>query len=575
VPELGSGRERFQQAFASASRTTPRAPHFDLRVDAESARLRLARPLTTGFGRVESCVLDLGRLPSPVDLRLGALGFRARRRRLVSARIWLSSTALERWAEERSVGLHVDRVDAELMHFTLVDEQGALGFALRAVGVGGDLSLGLDGLRARSGAEAPSARLHRAALRLGLNDGYRLERPLFWLLADAFAESGQRAPEADALPVVQLAVGDGGFWLSAGDEAAELLDEPRLGELWPGAVERTDLDDMPDWFRLEHTFQTALDRGHAHDAAQAARVMLGSDPSPRLAVEAAHLAAVLCAPPVAAQLLARAATRMGDDVVALAKAAEAAPAAGRAARLEVVEAIERSPCEDTLRGELMAMALRRGTPTFVDLGVIEASADDAEAADSVIAAAIERALELAPHSPEVRLLAGEAHLARGEAAHALDHFRRAARAFAAAGRPTDSANASLYVARVLDELGRGGAAERILVDARAETDEAPVVLRALAQRWADAGLLADAYRAYASLLRQPSGRPGLEDALAEAARFALAHGNGAAATPLVARLLRERPEGEVGVALRDELRRLEANVSHVNGPWDPDANGSA
>jgi len=224
--------------------------------------------------------------------------------------------------------------------------------------------------------------------------------------------------------------------------------------------------------------------------------------------------------------------------------------------------IEGSPCSDTLRGELLALASRPG----------EASS---ELSDPALDAALERALELAPHSPDVRMRLGEAHLSRGEAAHALDHFRRAARAFSAAGRPLDSAQASLAVAQALDALGRGGAAERSLVDARAETGEAPVVLCALARRWAEAGLLADAHRAYAALLRQPSGRPGLAPALEQAARFALDQRNVAAATPLVARLVQERPEDEAYLALRDELRSLEAGVSHVNGPWDPDDQGRA
>ncbi|NOY91755.1 MAG: hypothetical protein GXP55_11215, partial [Deltaproteobacteria bacterium] len=327
MPESEAGRARFERAFSRASSVPLRAPQFDLRVDADGARLRLARPLTTRYGRVESCHLDLGRLPAPVDLRLGALGFRGRRRRLRSARLWLRADALESWAAQRGVELHVDGARAEVAHLTLVDEQGALGFELRACGVAGDLHFGVDALRTRSGAEEPRARLGRVALRLGLTEAHRLERPLFWLLAQAFSEVGQRAPEATELPVVRVRPGDGGFWLSAGEEPGEPLEEPRWAALWPGASEPSELGTLPETLRLEQAFQTALARGDARAIAEAVSSMLTTDPSRRLAAEAAHLGAPFCPPPVAAGLLARAASLVTDDPVALARAAEAAPEA--------------------------------------------------------------------------------------------------------------------------------------------------------------------------------------------------------------------------------------------------------
>lgn len=555
---------------ASASASVAPGP-LDVWVDVEGARLRLARPIESEFGRVDALTLDLGRLPQPLDLRWGAFGLRGRPRRVDEVSLWLSPEALGRWARERGVTLELDRCAPEL-HLTLRDELGALGVGLRAWSDGSDLLLRPLHLRARSGSQSPLERYRRGARRLGELEGdtLRLRAPLFWLLAHALAPFGQRAPRAAVAPPVRVTAEGGGIRIASGDVPAPTSEDEALQRaplvVWPGEVAAGEGDE-PAHVRAERDFSAALADADPRRATAAFETLLDEDPSPTLIAEAACLLARITQPGHATQLFSRAAAVAGADLGLLARVADAAATRGPDAAVRNAEVIAAAPLADVLRGEIMAHALRGAVPAPSSaeqgptLGLAEDQPDE-------VSAAVEEALRLAPSSPQVHLLAGDACHQRGELAHALDHYRRAARAFLAADRAVASGEASLRVADALDALGRESAAERVLVDARAETDDAPVVVARLARRWADAGLVPDALRAYAALLRQPTGRPGLAPALLEASRFALDQGNVVAATPLIARL--RTMDAAEGGALAGRLRSLASNVSHVNGPWDPD-----
>ena len=178
-----------------------REPRFSLRFENGRGILALARPFTFGLGAIESLELDVGRLPSPLDLRAGAARFRHRRATLTAATLRLDLDALARELSAPGRALRVLGTEDGRLAVSLRDPLRTVAVELVPGWEGADLLLAPRGARASiEGPRPPIADVLRALASIGAplmpeRGVVRVERPIERLLAEALVPAGWRVPD--------------------------------------------------------------------------------------------------------------------------------------------------------------------------------------------------------------------------------------------------------------------------------------------------------------------------------------------------------------------------------------------
>ncbi|MDQ3037157.1 MAG: hypothetical protein M3Y87_32485, partial [Myxococcota bacterium] len=202
-----STRDAFAPALGARSTPSNERPRLALRFEAGRGIIALARPLAFHAGAVTLLEADLGRLPSPVDLRAGASRFRHRRASTlrVEVRVDLDELARSLSEDDASVRVLALAADATAIPIALRDPIRTIALDLVPAWHGDDLVLALREVRAAIDGpraaivdalailQALGARHDRA---LGV---LRIADPLRHALSEAMLPHGWRVPELRAL----------------------------------------------------------------------------------------------------------------------------------------------------------------------------------------------------------------------------------------------------------------------------------------------------------------------------------------------------------------------------------------
>lgn len=588
-------------------------PRFGLRFEGGRGVIALARPLALGggVGVVSALEADLGRLPSPIDLRAGASRFRHRRARALSAEVRIDLDALARELSPEGTELRVLGGAGEgAIAISVRDAVRTIAADLVPAWDVDDLSIAVVGARAAvDGPRTPTgdviAALERAGAVLDRELGVlRLGDVLWRALAEALVPHGWRVPvlrglgrgaprvegralvlragaaepigararqafeQARALAAVYAAMaGDGDALRIARELAARMPRTIELeaiqGELALHAGHELDAtarepgDARTEALRL----RGSLARRDVEAAAAHARRLAEVERCDDLAIEALRAASALASaedPAVAADLAARALARRPRE-------AELA--------LEWLERAARAPDADTLVGGVRGLRATIAGPQRGDVLRAAAALLGRAGEHGEARRAWEEASALAPEDPgALEGLAGALD-AIGRHDEALAAWDRAV----ALHREADGAARALLAAAEL--AGRSGhtagAAARLeAASARASSDElrAEALARLAAIRRA-AGARDAAVEAESELfgIAERVTSTFVVDGLFAAARAAIAEQADARARGAIGALRRSGAPSEPVRALERELEAIELDALEREAPEDSES----
>ena len=561
---------------------SPSGPGFALRFEAGRGILVLARPILEGPFTLAALELDLGRLPSPVDLRAGAARFRHRRATVLRGEVRIDLDALasaQSTPERRLRRLGDDELVVHTAVRTLVAR-------LVAAHDGRDLLVAVTNARAALEGSAPAL---VEALTTLVDLGARFEPslgvvrlidPVQRVLTELLVPHGWRVPELASVPRHAPIVAGGALVLRVGTrseispDVRAVLEEARVvapvlsacleqrtGEAarraadpTPAGVDsdalaalRADLLGVADaWPNADvHrgvALRAALAAGDAEGASAAARALALHERCDDVAIEALGAAANLAAETdaaIAASLAGEALARRPRD---------------RALALAWLDRAGRTSDADALRLGVSALRAAFHGPARFEIVRACAAALTASGSHADARRSWEEACLLAPDDPACLEGLATTLGALGEHEAALAAWDRASDGRAAAGafpcvQAASHAEALGHLAgaaRRLEQAIAHGAPDALAVEALARLSR---LRRALGAR--DAAAESDAR--LLEFAEHPN-LAGLSAALFDAARAALSDGAEPRARACIAALRRIRPgadDRDGGPALRD------------------------